>query len=90
LELIAVLVNAYNVGYRKRNNEIWTAKFSLPSDDPKNDYCVGFNFAEVLDDGERIGLFRILPSTRVKRMGKLEVSYECEHVLATLLDDIMF
>jgi len=92
LEPVAILQNAFNVGYEKRFNELWTASFSLPLDDPKNDECQPLSFVEITDDytGEYIGLFRIIPSLTRKNESDLSVEYQCEHVLATLLDDVLF
>ena len=87
---IAILENAFDIGYEKRLNEIWTARFSLPADDQKNTECLAFRYVEIFDDGERVELFRILPSKLAKTAdGKIK-TYQCEHVLSTLLDDIMF
>jgi phage minor structural protein len=92
MQPIAILENAYNIGYEKRFNELWTASFSMPADDPKNEECHPLNFVEIVDDytGEYIGLFRIIPSLTRKNESDFSVEYQCEHVLATLLDDVLF
>ena len=90
MNLVAVLQNAYKIGYGKRLNEIHTAQFSLPADDPKNAECLPFRFAEIFDAGERVDLFRIIPTKTAKNDSELTKTYQCEHVLATLLDDILF
>ncbi|NNV07119.1 hypothetical protein ETC03_12080 [Geobacillus sp. MMMUD3] len=92
MQPIAILENAYNIGYEKRFNELWTASFSLPLDDQKNNECQPLSFVEITDDytGEYIGLFRIIPSLTRKNESDLSVEYQCEHVLATLLDDVLF
>lgn len=89
---VAILENAYRIGYSKKVNEIWGASFSLPLDDPKNAECLPLNYVEIIDDltGEYIGLFRIIPTSTIKDANANEVSYECEHVIATLLDDVIF
>ncbi|MBT2736171.1 phage tail spike protein [Bacillus sp. ISL-7] len=89
-ETIAILENAYNIGYEKVFNELWTANFSLPLDDEKNADCKSLYFVEITDQDEYIGLFRIVPSTTTKNEGTNEVKYECEHVLAALLDSVLF
>lgn len=86
---LAYLDNAYNVGYELTLNELWYANFTLPADDPKNQYCQPFNFVEIYDGKKRVELFRIMPSELVRNT-KGEIAYQCEHVLATLLDDVMF
>lgn len=90
MEPVAILEQAFRIGYNKRFNEVWEASFSLPMDDPKNDECTPFNFVEIEDNGEYIGKFRIIPSLTVKDDGGNVVTYRLEHVLATLVDDIMF
>lgn len=87
---VAVLQNAFTIGYEKRMNEIWTAEFSMPADDPKNAECLAFRFVEIFDEGERVELFRILPNHFKKSADGKTITYSCEQVLSTLLDDIMF
>nr|WP_315022877.1 phage tail protein [uncultured Aminipila sp.] len=89
MKKIAYLQNAYNIGYNLPLNELWTAKFTLPADDSKNKYCEPFNYVEIFDGGERIELFRIMPSL-LTRNEQGDIVYTCEHVLATLLDDVLF
>ncbi|MBD7939539.1 phage tail protein [Cytobacillus sp. Sa5YUA1] len=89
---IAILENAHSVSYKKRLNEIWGASFILPLDDPKNKECEPFNYVEIVDDatGEYIGLFRIVPAKTSKSESSYAIQYECDHVIATLLDDVLF
>jgi phage minor structural protein len=86
----AVLQNADKISYEKRLNEVWKAEFSLPADDTKNAYCQPFHFVEIFDAGERVDLFRILPNKFRKSANDKMITYSCEHVLSTLLDDILF
>lgn len=86
---LAYLENAYNIGYSLKLNELWTAQFTLPATDQKNIYCQPFNYVEIFDGGERIELFRIMPST-LTRNSEGNIVYQCEHVLATLMDDVLF
>lgn len=86
---LAYLENAYNIGYSLKLNELWTAQFTLPATDQKNIYCQPFNYVEIFDGGERIDLFRIMPST-LTRNSQGNIVYQCEHVLATLMDDVLF
>lgn len=90
LQPVAILENAYEIGYEKSFNEIWTAKFSLPLNDEKNAECQPLSYAEITDNDEYIGLFRIIPSNTVKNESSNEITYTCEHVLSTLLDDVLF
>lgn len=86
---LAFLQNAFNIGYRKSLNSLWTASFSLPSDDPKNKYCKPFNLVELYDGKERVDLFRIIGEDLTRSTQAVTV-YNCEHILATLIDDILF
>ena len=86
---LARLENAYDISYELKLNELWTCSFKLPKNDKKSDYCQPFNLVELFDSGNRIELFRILPTT-LNRDDLAYVEYECEHVLATLIDDVMF
>ncbi|WP_182200412.1 phage tail spike protein [Paraliobacillus salinarum] len=93
-EPIGALENAYAISYEKPWNEIPLASFSLPLDDPKNALCTPLNYVEIVDDnyagGRYIGLFRIMPSLTVKDSTDNVITYECQHVLSTLLDDVLF
>lgn len=81
----AILENAYGVSEQQRVNALWYLSFTLPCDDPKNTYCRPFHFVR-RDGGE---LYRIMPSdVSVDEAGG--VTYQCEHVLATLIDSILF
>lgn len=86
----AYLENAFNVGYEKPMNALWTARFSLPANDPKNEECKPLRFVEIYDGNDRVELFRILPYTMSRGKESNIITYECEHVLATLIDDVLF
>lgn len=91
LQPVAILENAFSIGYEKTFNQLWSASFSLPLNDPKNAECKVLNYVEIFDDDEEyIGLFRITPKNTVKNESTQTVSYTCEHVLATLLDKSIF
>lgn len=89
---LAILENAYGVGYEKYLNEVWTASFSLPLTDPKLMHCEPFNLVEIYDDRakENVGLFRIEPSMSRRNESLGTVEFKLIHVLATLLDDVLF
>jgi phage minor structural protein len=87
---VAYLENAFNVGYEKVYNALWKASFTLPLDDPKNSYCNPLWYAEVYDGRSKVGLFRIVPASSSHDARDKSVTYELEHVLATLLDSVMF
>src|SRR5690606_9650025 len=84
------LENAANISYETPLNGLWTASFSLPADDPKNAECQPLRYVEIYDGRERIDLFRILTTTTQRSADGKVVTYRSEHVLATLLDDVLF
>lgn len=86
---LAYLENASAVGYELPLNGLWTASFSLPADDPKTAYCEPLNYVEIYDGETRIDLFRIIGEDLTRSNESYRV-YSCEHVLATLLNDVMF
>ncbi|MGH0588855.1 phage tail spike protein [Bacillus mycoides] len=88
LQLKAYLENAFKISYEQQFNAIWTAAFSLPLSDSKEEEILAFDFLELFDNGKRIGMFRILPKETVKNTHT--ITYKCEHVLATLLSDVLF
>src|SRR5690606_1016728 len=90
LQKVAMLENAFSVGYETPLNGLWKAWFSLPANDPKNAYCQPLWYVEIYDGNERVDLFRIVPHTAQRSADGQTVTYQCEHVLATLLDDVLF
>ena len=89
MKRLAFLDNAVSVGYSLEINSLWTATFTLPADDDKNAYCQPLNFVEIFDGDERIDLFRIIGEDLERSNGATRF-YNCEHVLATLLSDVLF
>ena len=89
MKRLAYLDNALAVGYGLETNSLWTATFTLPADDPKNAYCAPLNYVEIFDGDERIDLFRIIGEDLERSNGATRY-YNCEHVLATLLSDVLF
>lgn len=82
---IAIAENAYDVSEDQKINALWYLYFSLPFNDPKNEYCQPFNYVRC-DGGE---LYRIMPAAEtIDETGG--IAYQCEHVLATLLDNVLF
>lgn len=86
---VAFLENAISISYKLSLNSLWTASFSLPADDPKNAYCLPLYYVEIYDGNERIDLFRIIGEDLTRSDGAERV-YACEHVLATLINDLLF
>ena len=89
MKRLAYLDNAIAVGYGLETNSLWTATFTLPADDQKNAYCSPLNYVEIFDGDERIDLFRIIGEDLERSNGATRY-YNCEHVLATLLSDVLF
>lgn len=89
MKRLAYLENAMNEGFRMERNSLWTASFTLPGDDVKNEYCQPLNYVEIFDGNERIDLFRIIGEDQERSTSATRV-YNCEHVLATLLNDVLF
>lgn len=82
---VAIAENAHAISEQERINAVWYFYFSLPYKDPKNEYCKPFYYVRH-NGGE---LYRIMPETlTVDESGS--VAYQCEHVLATLIDNILF
>lgn len=82
---VAIAENAHAISEQQRINAIWYLNFSLPYQDPKNEYCRPFYYVRH-NGGE---LYRIMPATvAVDETGS--VAYQCEHVLATLIDNVLF
>lgn len=93
-EYIAVLENAYSIGYDKKA-PIWKASFSLPLTDSKNEKVQHFRFIEMWEtedekDEDYIGLFQIMPKQTTVNSQTKEISYECTHVLRTLMGKSLF
>lgn len=82
---VAILENAYGVKEDQKINALWYLEFTLPENDPKNEHCKTFNYVRY-NDGE---LYRIMPKTTSAEETGAN-TYKCEHVLATLLDNVMF
>lgn len=82
----AVLQNAFGVTETKTLNGVYELSFSLPSADEKNRFCAPFHFARYGEDGE---LYRIV-GVRTDEAETGTVSYQCEHVVATLADTVWF
>ena len=89
--MLAVLDHADKIGYELKHNDLWTGSFSLPAGDAKNGFCQAHNLVRLPDGTRDTGLFRIvgMPSSEETALGGLR-TYSLEHVMATLLDDVLF
>lgn len=82
---VAILQNAYNIIEKEEINTVNTLTFSLPADDDKNQYCNPYWYVRY-NDGQ---LYRIISPSGQKNDTGIK-NYECEHVIATLIDDVLF
>ncbi|MFS0991486.1 phage tail spike protein [Enterococcus casseliflavus] len=83
----AILRNLYQVSYEKPVNQIWSAGFYLPANDPARKKIEQLHFAEIKDvDGEYIGLFRVMNRTTTFNSTGKYIKYDLSHVLSTLID----
>ena len=84
LKRIAYLENAFEIVEDIKINSINYLNFKIPNDDLKIKFLKPFYYVKCNEN-----LYRILP--KVVETEELEVlSVECEHVLATLLNDVIF
>jgi len=91
---LAFLQNAFNIKYEKNINSVWTASFSMPYSDSKNQYCESFNLIDIWDidasnNNKYVGLFRIMPKLESSIRINSTIEYTLEHVITTLIDDVM-
>jgi len=86
LKKTAVLQNAFQIVETHTLNQIYTLKFSLPVEDPKSLYCQPRHYVRYGDKGE---LYRIIKPTYSEDSVKT-VTFDCEHVITTLCDNVMF
>ena len=82
----AVLQNAFNIVETHELNQIYTLSFTLPATDEKNQYCQPRHYVRWGEDGE---LYRI-KTPKVNESDTSAITYECEHVITTLCDNVMF
>lgn len=80
----AILQNAFDVKEGLVINNISHLTFSLPHNDEKVKYCKPFHYVRLGDN-----LYRILPNEYTFDVLPV-ITFECEHVIATLIDDIMY
>lgn len=82
---VAILENAFSVTEREEINSVSSLSFSLPDTDEKNEYCQPFHYVRY-NGGQ---LYRIMTPAGT-RSDTGSIAYECEHVIATLIDDVLF
>ena len=81
----AVLQNSFDRIETEEINAVNKFQFSIPGNDPKIAFCKHFHYVR-LDDG---ALYRILTPRKSKEDTEIKI-FDCEHVIATLTDDVLF
>lgn len=82
----AVLQNAFEITETQELNKIYTLDFKIPADDPKIQFLQPFHYVRYGDTGQ---LYRTIKS-ELEDSDTPILSVNCEHVIATLVDDLMF
>lgn len=87
--LQGVLQNA-KIAYTLKDTPLSSATLTLPADDPQNALLTPYAQVELFDGDRRVELFRVIamPGCTL-RAQKGSATHRLEHVLATLLDDIL-
>lgn len=86
LKKTALLENAHEITETRKLNDLYRLSFKLPDADEKNAECAPFRFIRYGDEGD---YYRIISSVH-ERTETGVVTYECEHAIGTLIDDLMF
>ena len=84
---VAILQNAYNIEETQEINQLYQLTFSIPADDVKTEFLQAFCYIRWNEDGQ---LYRIKNRSYDYRDDSETLRIECEHVFATLLDNVMF
>lgn len=90
MNFVGILQNAASVSYTHKHNDLYTASFKLPYNDPKTALCDTHYIVDIFDGDESKGKYRILDEPEAEITGEGQfVEYSCEHVIATLLNDVI-
>ena len=82
----AVLQNAFDIVEEHEINQIYSLHFSFPASDAKVQYVLPRHYVRWGDDHE---LYRIKKPSNSE--SNIDINtYECEHVITTLCDNVMF
>lgn len=81
-----VLKNAFDIVETQEINTVWELEFSIPKNDQDMEHCQPYWYVRFGDDGQ---MYRITEQVKTNT-NESSVTYHCEHVIATLTDDIMF
>lgn len=86
LKKTAVLQHATNITETQELNAVYELSFELPADDDKRRFCQPYHYIRYGDTGQ---LYRLIGSGIVQDAIGIR-RYRCEHVIATLVDDVLF
>ncbi len=86
---LAVLQNAKSIQPKTTLNGVGELTFEIPYDDPKRQFITPFAYVELVQNGAREDLYRVLIDDKDVGNDGGMLKIQCEHVLATLLDDPM-
>lgn len=91
MNLVGILSRASETGYCRKFNELYTASFKLPANDPDLSICKPMSYVEIFDGDESKGLYRIIsgPKTTIGSDAPFS-EFTCEHVLGTLMNDVVY
>lgn len=81
---VAILENAFDVREDLRLNALDSLSFSIPYDDPKIKHIQPFFYVQYGTGA----MYRVMPETLERTDGGV-LNVECEHVLATLMDNVL-
>lgn len=81
-----VLKNAFDIVETQEINTVYELEFSIPKNDQDMAHCQPYWYVRYGDDGQ---MYRFTEQVTTNT-NESTVTYHCEHVIATLSDDIMF
>ena len=81
-----VLKNAFDIVETQEINTVYQLEFSIPKNDQDMEHCQPYWYVRYGDDGQ---MYRFTEQVKTNT-NESTVTYHCEHVIATLVDDIMF
>ena len=90
---MAVLDNCIDAVETELLNGVSTLSFTMPITDPKNKHCAPFSLVRWEEPGLPFGVgpyYRILDSATEEQGGTGTITYQCEHVIGSLIDDVLF
>lgn len=86
LKKAAILENAFNIREARPINGLYSLSFEIPDIDPKNNFCNPYWFVRYGDNGD---YYRILSGEHQVNEAGIR-TYECEHAIGTLIDDLIW